>query len=116
MTAPADWLTGERPPLPRREQTPLYDQALAAAGVLLADREARESTAVLYRVEELDRVLEPTWPAVEPSEDGTVPALPRVARLGSWGWVRRNLNVKRLVAGGASGLVLAVTALAWWFA
>lgn len=116
MTAPADWLTGERPPLPFRERTPLYDQAKTAAAQLLRDLGERERTAVLYRVEDLTRVLEPTWPAVDPSEDGTVPAMPRVKpRRWSRRWLRENLTWKRQVVGGMSGLVLVVAALGRWF-
>lgn len=37
----------------------------------------------------------------------------RPVRVGSWGWVRRNLNVKRLVAGGASAVVLLAGFLGW---
>ena len=114
MTAPADWLSGERPPLPRRETTPLYAQAVAAAALILADLEARESTAVLFRVNELERVLEPTWPTVEPEEDGTVPGLPRVqAQRWSLSWFKARLTWKRQVAGGMSGLVLLATLYRW---
>jgi len=117
VTAPAEWLSGERPPLPRREKTPLYEQALAAAALITADREARESTAVLYRVEALERVLEPEWPAEPPVEDGTVPSMPRVeVRRFSWRWVRVRLTWPRRVAGGLSALVLFATALGRWFA
>jgi hypothetical protein len=119
VTAPADWLT-ERPPLPRRELTPLYEQALAAAKQILADVEARESTAVLYRVEELERVLEPTWPAVEPVEDGTVPGMPHVTvesavKPPRWSrqWWVENLSFSRVVWAGSSAVVLLVTGLGW---
>lgn len=83
----------------------------------MGDMEERERTATLYRVEDLTRALEPTWPAVDPSEDGTVPEMPRVevVKPGSWRWIKRNLTWRRQVAGGMSGLVLAVAALGRWF-
>ncbi len=116
MIAATGWLdvTTDRPPLPRREKTPLYEQAVAAAALIQADREARESTAVLYRVEELNRVLDPKWPVVEPVNDGTVPSMPRfVARRFSWRWCKARLTWHRQVAGGMSGLVLLATLLGW---
>lgn len=126
MTAPADWLTDKRPPLPHRVYLPLYQEAVTASKQLLGDLEAREATAVLYEVGELQRLLdltvpampaivdEVTWPDHKPVEDGTVPEWPRVSRRSVWRWVGDNLNAKRLVAGGASGLVLAITALGSW--
>ena len=110
MTPPADWLS-ERPRLPRREQTPLYEQALTAAAQIREDLEARESTAVLYRVEELQRVLDPVWPSVDPD---TVEF--RRPRRTFGRWLRDNWNVKRGLAGGASAVVFLATALGRWLA
>jgi len=109
VTAPADWVTGERPPLPRREKTPLYDQAWAAAQLILADVEARESTAVLYRVEELTRVLEPEWPVVDQDTVGMAVKPRRFSRQ----WWAENLSFSRVVWGGSSAVVLLVTGLGW---
>lgn len=112
MTAPADWLTDARPPLPHRVYLPLYQEALAASKRLLGDLEAREATAVLYRVEELTAVLEPAWPTEEPD----APTVQIAVKPPRWSlrWFRENLTAKRVAAGGASGLVLAITALGSW--
>lgn len=107
MIAAAEWLdvTTDRPPLPRREKTPLFDALMAE----------HQPTQVLYRVEELERVLNPEWPAVEPVEDGTVPSMPRVVavRRFSWKWLKKRLTWPRQVAGGMSGLVLLATLYGW---
>lgn len=112
MTAPADWLTDARPPLPHRVYLPLYQEALAASKQLLGDLEAREATAVLYRVEELTAVLEPAWPTDEPDAPSVQIAVnpPRWSLRG----IRKRMTLPRILAGGASGLVLAITALGSW--
>lgn len=116
MTAPADWLTDARPPLPHRVYLPLYQEALAASKQLLGDLEAREATAVLYRVEELRQLLEPEPEPAWPTEEPDAPTIQIAVKPPRWSlrWFRENLTAKRIAAGGASGLVLAITALGWF--
>lgn len=132
MTAPADWLT-DRPELPSRremaaqiaavnrgdwppspEPTPLLSEVLADVRRKMQDREEQDRTAVLYRVEELRQLLEPepAWPTEEPD----APTVQIVVKPPRWSlrWFRENLTAKRIAAGGASGLVLAITALGSW--
>lgn len=114
MTAATDWLNPniERPPLPRREVTTIYTQALAAARSQLA---ALEETAVLYRVEELDRLLEPASPVAEPVEPEFPAVHGELPSRFTWRWVKARLTWPRLVGGSASGLVLVITGLGRWF-
>lgn len=81
----------------------------------MGDMEERERTATLYRIEDLTRVLEPVWPAVAPSEDGTVPAMPRVKpRRWSRKWWAENWTAARIVGAGASVLVFAAIGAGWF--
>ena len=113
MTAPADWLTGPRPPLPFRERTPLYDQAKTAAAQLLRDLGERERTAVLYRVEELTAVLD-SWPVVS----GVLPAelVEQAVKPRRWSrkWWRENWTAARIAGAGASVLVFAAIGAGWF--
>lgn len=113
MTAPADWLTDARPPLPHRVYLPLYQEALAASKQLLGDLEAREATAVLYEVRELQRLLEPepVWPTEEPDAP-TVQIAVKPPRWSLRG-IRKRMTLPRILAGGASGLVLLAGFLGW---
>lgn len=107
MTAPTEWLSGERPPLPRREKTVIFDAEFA-------DR-FNSATAEL-----------PVWPAAEPVEGGVPPVWPRGAepptvefapvrpRRSMKRWLLDNLTVKRIAAGGLSAVVFVVTGAGWF--
>ncbi len=95
-TAAAAWLSGERPPLPHREKTPIFD----------------EVTKELAAVEAVEP--EPEWPTAEPDEP-TV-EFERVTPERFWRWLRsRRWTPARVVVGSSSALVLLVTAMGAWF-
>lgn len=113
MTAPADWLdvNKERPPLPRREKTPIFEEEFAD----------RFDSATL----ELPVVR--VWPVEAPAETDVHAVSPRVgdepaaefravkpSRF-SREWWRGVLSLPRLVAGGASAAALLYGGIGAWF-
>jgi hypothetical protein len=92
MSASIDWLSGELPPVPRDDSTPLFDE-------------------VTLR-------FAPVWPVVEPSEDGTVPSMPPVKPAGLVRRAVRRFRLARWTAGrvtwGLSSAVLFVGSGALW--
>ena len=105
MSAPVDWLTGERPPLPHRERTPLFDQV-----------EAEVRTAW----PSFDQDSQPSMPIQPPRRGEPTEVIPVVEEptvqfrpLSRWGRLRRKLTWQRQIAGGLSGLVLLATAWGW---
>lgn len=110
MTVPADWLdvNKDRPPLPRRERTPIFAE--------FADR---------FDSATLELPVVPVWPVEAPVEADVHAVAPRVvdeptvefavvkpSRF-SREWWRGVLSLPRLVAAGSSAVVLLVTGLGW---
>jgi hypothetical protein len=96
VTASTDWLSGNRPPLPRREKTPIFDDEFAGR---------------------LDAVLnndDPVWPGVDPDAP-TVEFRPVKPPRWSRRWWRENLSGARVAAAGASGAVLLWGLVGRWF-
>lgn len=133
MTAPADWLT-DRPELPSRremadqiaavnrgdwppspEPTPLLSEVLADVRRKMQDREEQDRTAVLYRVEELRELLEPEPEPAWPTEEPDAPTVQIAVKPQRWSLrgIRKRMTLPRILAGGASGLVLLAGFLGW---
>jgi hypothetical protein len=107
VTAPADWLPGERPPLPHRikpESEPYVGR-----------HRAKDWDDTDFIPSPVPRQCVPGWPEIDlDGEALTVEFAAVKPRRWSLRWLRDNLTWKRQVAGGLSGLVLLASAWGWW--